>query len=58
MGSPLGSTLAEIFMSLLETTLFNSHPTLTEHIVYWYRYIDDVLCLWNGSAEALNELIP
>lgn len=56
MGSPLGSTIAEIFMGMLEERFFNSNPQLAEHIIYWYRYMDDVLCLWNGPAHLLQVL--
>ena len=53
-GSPLGSTLIEVFMSRLETNRFTSYPVLAARIVCWYRYMDDVLCLWKGTADALE----
>ena len=65
IGSPLGSLIGEVFMNALENQMFSSrHPLLT-HITYWHRYVDDVLCLWEGPLpladsflEFVNSLFP
>ena len=54
MGSPLAPLIAGVFMRHLETTVFNSSNELLTHVGYWYRYVDDILCLWNGSFSQLN----
>ena len=65
IGSPLGSLIAEIFMDHFEKNFFNSSLGLLRHVVYWNRYVDDVLCLWNGTnkqaavfLKTLNSVYP
>ena len=55
MGSPLSPLLAEIFMDNFEKTVFSSKNPLTKQIGYWFRYVDDVLCLWLGTDRQLNK---
>lgn len=57
IGSPLGSLISEIFMKRYEEELFSSNHHLLQHVVYWYRYVDDVLCLWNGTIPDLQDFI-
>lgn len=57
MGSPLASTLAELFMHRLETEFFASNPEFNNNIIYWKRYVDDILFLWNGTADTFDKLI-
>lgn len=57
MGSPLAPLLSEIFMSIFEEKVFNSQCMLLQYIVYWHRYVDDVLCLWTGSPDLLDEFL-
>jgi len=54
IGSPLGSLIAEVFMSKFESDLFSSGHALLSHIGYWFRYVDDILCLWTGPPDLLN----
>ena len=56
IGSPLGSLLAEEFMSRLEVEFFQSGHSLLTHIAFWDRYVDDVFCIWTGSINSLLEL--
>ena len=53
MGSPLGPILADIFMSNLEKKLnkFSSNKPLI-----WYRYVDDILCIFNTEQNINNVL--
>jgi len=54
IGSPLGAMIDEAFMSKLEENLILSSHDCFQHIVYWHRYVDDVLCLWNSPETALQ----
>jgi Fic family protein len=61
MGSPISPLMAEIFMDLFEEQLFtpdqpSPHPLL-QKILYWHRYVDDVLCAWTGSINQLHEFL-
>ena len=49
MGAPLSGLLANIYVENLENWALNSY--FLKH-VYWGRYMDDVISLWNyGEAE-------
>ena len=50
MGSPLGPTLANIFMGYLEEKYFCNNK---EPVVY-YRYVDDCFVLFNNKEECKN----
>ena len=54
MGSPLSPLLAELFMNNLEEKLFNSNNFLLNKVLYWYRYVDDVLVAWTGTERQLH----
>ena len=54
MGNPLSPLLAEIFMNNIEKMIFK-HP-LTNKILYWYRYVDDILVCFIGTTRQLNVL--
>ena len=57
MGSPLAPLISEIFMNLLEREVFSSACMLTQYVGYWHRYVDDVLCLWTGPVDQLNNFL-
>jgi len=57
IGSPLGSLISEVFMSKFEHDLFASDQVLLNHILYWHRYVDDILVAWTGPQDLLNELL-
>lgn len=58
MGGPLSSLVAEVFMDRLENDIFTpDHPQFSvfaRDIYQWYRYVDDILCIWTGSEAALQ----
>lgn len=56
MGSPLSPFLAEVFISWLERTLISTN-TLFNHIVYWYRYVDDIICLFKGNNSDFDDFL-
>lgn len=56
MGSPLSGLLADLFMNHLETTkIQNSSNPFQKNIIYWYRYVDDIICLFEGSEIAIED---
>lgn len=57
MGSPLSPLLAEIYMNFLENIIFGDKNPFTDCISFWYRYVDDVLCLWKGTDRQLNNFL-
>ena len=57
IGSPLGSLISEVFMHLYEETLFSSNHILLSHVTYWHRYVDDVLCLWEGHHSLAGNFL-
>jgi hypothetical protein len=57
MGSPIAPLMAEIFMNSLEKDIFTSASPLVQKIQYWYRYVDDILCLWKGSTDQLTDFL-
>lgn len=58
MGSPLSGLLADIFMHNLETTkIMNNSNPFKKNIMYWHRYVDDIICLFEGNeTESQNFL--
>nr|XP_008201306.2 PREDICTED: uncharacterized protein LOC103315148 [Tribolium castaneum] len=52
MGSSLSPLLAEIFMTKLEKQIFARQES--DKIIFWYRYVDDVLALFKGSRADLD----
>lgn len=58
MGSPLSPLLAEIFMNKLETEhVMSQKNPYFKHIVYYHRYVDDVLIAWKGTDRQLTSFI-
>ena len=57
MGSPLSSLMADVFMDRLENDIFDSSNPLTSHVRYWYRYVDNVLCLWTRTADLVQNFL-
>ena len=53
MGGPLSSLVADAFLSHMEDQLLRD-PAISQNIVFYKRYVDDILCIWNGSDEQLN----
>ena len=51
MGGPLSPLVAEIFVTHLEETILHSKAT---HVRSWYRFVDDVLCIWRGPRSDLE----
>ncbi|XP_041428582.1 uncharacterized protein LOC121396973 [Xenopus laevis] len=56
MGAPVAPSFANLFVRRLEEKFFLRHR-LSEHIILYLRYVDDILILWNGTMDALNEMV-
>ncbi|KAJ1127337.1 hypothetical protein NDU88_005740 [Pleurodeles waltl] len=59
MGAKFSPSYANLYMGQFEKKhLWSNCPlNLTEHILYWGRYIDDILAIWSGNVSDLNILI-
>ena len=56
MGTRVAPTYANIFMNHLETKMLTNCPNHLKDLIYaWKRFIDDVLLLFLGSFEQLEE---
>lgn len=57
MGSPLSSILSEVFLNNLENNyLWSDKNKQKDKIVFYHRYVDDTIILFNGNARQLNIL--
>ena len=57
MGTRVAPTYANIFMNKLEKEMISSLPDHLGHLIFaWKRFIDDILLLFLGTYEELEEL--
>lgn len=61
MGSPLSGILAELFLNDLENKYLwnkdrNKVNKIVDKIIFYHRYVDDTILLFNGNARQLNIL--
>lgn len=55
MGAPNAGLIADIFMDYLETKiLITSHQPIIKLVKLWKRYVDDIICIWNGGFDLLK----
>lgn len=57
MGSPLSPILADIFMHNFESTYIIKNQKYKNNLIYYYRYVDDILILWSGTTIDLMEFV-
>ena len=55
MGSPLSPLSVEIFMNNIETIIHNNK--ITNNILYWYRYVDDIFTCFTGTSRQLDTFL-
>ncbi|CAJ0966780.1 unnamed protein product [Ranitomeya imitator] len=53
MGSNVVPPFAVAYMAAFEKDYVYSHPLFIEHCKIWWRYIDDIFCIWDRSIESL-----
>lgn len=57
MGSPLSGILANIFLNNIEkNNILNANNKYKNNIIYWHRYVDDILVLFDGTERQLTQL--
>jgi len=52
MGAPLSSLVADVFVDHFENKLFSGN--LFPNVLKRFRYVDDILCIWNGPVSELE----
>ena len=58
MGTPMAPNNANIFLDVLERNLISEYQQKTGLApLIWYRYIDDILFIWNHGDETLKDFI-
>ena len=54
MGTKMAPSYANLFMAELEERLLRNSTT---DPILWKRYIDDILCIWPGSQQSLDDFM-
>ena len=57
MGSPLSPFLAEVFMNNLEVNHISKLNLFSDHVVHWYRFVDDVFAVFRGNESDVISFI-
>ncbi|CAJ0948748.1 unnamed protein product, partial [Ranitomeya imitator] len=53
MGSNVAPSFAVAYMvAFKEDHVFN-HPSFQQHSIIWWRFIDDIFCIWSGPVGTL-----
>ena len=54
MGSPISGILAEIYIHNIEQNHIINNNKYTNKIIYWHRYVDDILLLFKGNTRQVE----
>ena len=54
MGMSLSGLLADIFLNSIEKKLLDEQNEVNKNILYWRRYVDDILVVWTDSQAELD----
>ena len=58
MGTPMAPNFANIFMDDFEERLIDAFYCKTgKRPLVWWRYIDDIFCIWTDGEESLQEFL-
>ena len=58
MGSPMAPNYANLFTIEFEQNLMDDyHKKTGKRPLIWWRYIDDIFCIWTDGEESLNDFI-
>ncbi|XP_050498525.1 uncharacterized protein LOC126886857 [Diabrotica virgifera virgifera] len=60
MGNPLSPLLADLFLNNLEVNIFDnnsSNQNSFQKILYWFRYVDDVLAIIDGNSTDAENIL-
>ncbi|CAJ0964626.1 unnamed protein product [Ranitomeya imitator] len=65
MGSNVAPAYANLYMDHFEREYVYANPIFQQNALVWYRYIDDIFCIWQGNHtslqtfyEAINTIRP
>ncbi len=53
MGSSISPFLAEIFLNNLEISKISKNIFFKNKVLFWTRFVDDCLCIFNGAEQDL-----
>jgi hypothetical protein len=56
MGSPISSTIAEIYIQFLEE-LYVKQWSDSRHVLYYKRYVDDILIIYNQNKTNEQDIL-
>jgi len=54
---PLSSLESDVFLNKFQSGFLQSSLCLQPHIPAWYRYVDDILCIWDGPTTELGSFL-
>ncbi|CAJ0917920.1 unnamed protein product [Ranitomeya imitator] len=54
MGSNVAPAYANLYMDHFERTYVYPNSIFQQHALTWYRYIDDIFCIWKGDQTSLQ----
>ena len=58
MGTPMAPNYANLFMAEFEEDMLEEYHLKTGHRpLIWWRYIDDIFCIWTGGEQRLHNFI-
>jgi uncharacterized protein (UPF0335 family) len=57
MGNQLSPLLSEIYLDNFENLLFNSEHPLLKHVFCYFRYVDDIFCIFTSTKRVLNTFL-
>ena len=58
MGTPMAPNYANLHMDWFEQNLIEDYFKLTgKQPLIWWRYIDDIFCIWTDGGESLKDFI-
>ncbi|CAJ0962507.1 unnamed protein product [Ranitomeya imitator] len=57
MGARCAPSFANLFMGWWEETSVYPSRAYRENVLYWFRFIDDILFIWAGSREGCEEFL-
>ncbi|CAJ0968586.1 unnamed protein product [Ranitomeya imitator] len=54
MGSNVAPAYANLYMDHFEREHVYANPIFQQNALVWYRYIDDIFCIWQGNHTSLQ----
>ncbi|XP_068090322.1 vomeronasal type-2 receptor 26-like [Hyperolius riggenbachi] len=57
MGSNVAPSYANLYMGLFEEAFVYSNCLYQRYAKCWYRFIDDIFCVWAGPRSALDQFL-